>query len=412
MNKVSEVTACRISGSKHMITVLDLGVQALTGVFPKKAGTDISRGPLQLAWCPESGLLQLKHSYELDEMYGMNYGYRSGLNAGMVQHLSRKVDLLSRRFGLASGDYVVDIGSNDGTSLKAYPQVGLKRIGVDPTGLKFKEYYRAGIDLIPDFFSAKELTRLYPGVRAKIVTSIAMFYDLENPAGFVRDIASILHPEGVWHFEQSYMPTMLRMNSYDTVCHEHLEYYSLSVVRRILEECGLRILDVEMNAVNGGSFAVTAAHNKSRHSSNKPVIDWVLAQEDRMGLHTPRPYRLFEERVYDHRKNLMDLIHRLKGDGLKIVGYGASTKGNVLLQFCGFTTSEIDCIADVNVDKHGSFTPGTKIPIVSEDEARRMSPDFFLVLPWHFRDGILAREEGFRAAGGKFIFPLPEIEII
>jgi len=187
MNKVSEVTACRISGSNHMITVLDLGVQALTGVFPKKAGTDISRGPLQLAWCPESGLLQLKHSYELNEMYGMNYGYRSGLNAGMVLHLSRKIDLLSGRFGVVSGDYVVDIGSNDATSLKAYPQAGLKRIGVDPTGLKFKQYYEAGIDLVPDFFSAEELDRLYPGIRAKIVTSIAMFYDLEKPAGFVRD---------------------------------------------------------------------------------------------------------------------------------------------------------------------------------------------------------------------------------
>jgi len=412
MNKVTEVTACRISGSNHMITVLDLGVQALTGVFPKKAGTDISRGPLQLAWCPESGLLQLKHSYELNEMYGMNYGYRSGLNAGMVLHLSRKIDLLSGRFGVVSGDYVVDIGSNDATSLKAYPQAGLKRIGVDPTGLKFKQYYEAGIDLVPDFFSAEELDRLYPGIRAKIVTSIAMFYDLEKPAGFVRDIASILHPEGVWHFEQSYMPTMLRMNSYDTVCHEHLEYYSLTVVSRLLDESGLRILDVEMNAVNGGSFAVTAAHKQSRHSANKPVIDWVLAQEDRMGLHTPRPYRLFEERVYEHRKNLMELIHRLKADGRRIVGYGASTKGNVLLQFCGFGTSEIDCIADVNVDKYGSFTPGTEIPIVSEEDARKMSPDFFLVLPWHFRDGILAREDAFRAAGGKFIFPLPEIEII
>jgi hypothetical protein len=245
-----------------------------------------------------------------------------------------------------------------------------------------------------------------------MITSIAMFYDLESPSRFVSDVASVLAPEGVWHFEQSYMPTMLRMNSYDTVCHEHLEYYSLSVIKRLLESCDLRILDVEMNAVNGGSFAVTAAHKESSHSSNDPVIDWVLAQEDRMGLHTPRPYRVFEERVYEHRKNLADLVARLKADGKRILGYGASTKGNVLLQFCGFGPAEIDCIADVNVDKHGSFTPGTGIPIVSEDEARKMSPDFFFVLPWHFRDGILAREEAFRSSGGKFIFPLPEIEII
>ena len=412
MNNVKEVTSCRISGSSHMITVLDLGVQALTGVFPKATNTDITKGPLQLAWCPESGLLQLKHSYDVSEMYGMNYGYRSGLNAGMVKHLCRKIELLSRRYGAVSGDCVVDIGSNDATTLRGYPQQGLKRIGIDPTGVKFKKYYVDGIELIPEFFSADRFAKSFPRVQAKIVTSIAMFYDLENPSRFASDIASILAPGGIWHFEQSYMPTMLRMNSYDTVCHEHLEYYSLSVIKKLLESCGLRILDVEMNAVNGGSFAVTAAHRESSHPSNKPVIEWVLAQEDRMGLHTPRPYRIFEERVYEHRKNLADLIGRLKADGKKILGYGASTKGNVLLQFCGLGTAEIECIADVNVDKHGSYTPGTRIPIVSEEVARKMSPDFFLVLPWHFRDGILAREEAFRANGGKFIFPLPEIEII
>jgi hypothetical protein len=167
-----------------------------------------------------------------------------------------------------------------------------------------------------------------------------------------------------------------------------------------------------MNSVNGGSFAVTATHVDARHRSNAAVIDWLLEQEDRMGLDTPRPYRLFEDRVYEHRKNLVDLLRRLKADGRKIIGYGASTKGNVLLQFCGLGPNEIDCIADINPDKHGAFTPGSEIPIVSEEEARAMSPDFFLVLPWHFRDGILAREERFRAAGGKFIFPLPEIEII
>lgn len=412
MNKVSEITKCRIEGGNHLLTVLDLGVQTLTGVFPRSPAEPITQGPLQLAWCPQSGLLQLRHSYDLSEMYGMNYGYRSGLNASMVRHLTRKIHLLSARYEVAPGDAVIDIGSNDATTLKAYPVSNLKRIGVDPTGVKFAAYYDQGIELIPDFFSASALGARFPGLQAKIITSIAMFYDLESPLAFVRDIAAVLRPDGIWHFEQSYMPTMLRMNSYDTICHEHLEYYSLATVKRLLDQCGLRIIDVEMNAVNGGSFAVTAAHNGSPLISNSAVIEWVLGQEERMGLDTPRPYRQFEERVYAHRKNLTELVYSLKADGKKIAGYGASTKGNVMLQFCGFGPKELDCIADVNPDKHGAYTPGTHIPIVSEEQAKADKPDYFLVLPWHFRDGILAREEAFRAAGGKFIFPLPEIEII
>jgi hypothetical protein len=412
MTKVTEITNCRIGGSANLLTVLDLGIQHLTGVFPKTPDAEVTAGPLRLAWCPESGLLQLRHSYDLKEMYGMNYGYRSGLNASMVRHLSRKIELLTRRFGIAAGDCVLDIGSNDATTLKAYPVAGIRRIGIDPTGCKFAQYYTDGIELVPDFFDAAAFGAVANGAKAKIVTSIAMFYDLENPASFVRDVAAVLHSDGVWHFEQSYMPTMLRMNAYDTVCHEHLEYYSLGVVRRLLSAAGLRIVDVEMNAVNGGSFAVTAVHEHSRIKSNHAVIDWLLGQEERMGLETPRPYRRFEERVFEHRKNLVDLIRRLNADGKRVFGYGASTKGNVLLQFCGFGPKDIPCIADVNPDKDGAFTPGTGIPIVSESRAREMRPDYFLVLPWHFRDGILSREEAFRASGGKFIFPLPEIEII
>ena len=239
-----------------------------------------------------------------------------------------------------------------------------------------------------------------------------MFYDLENPMEFVKDIEAVLADDGIWHFEQSYMPGMLRTNSYDTICHEHLEFYSFKVVKNILESCGLRVIDVQMNAINGGSFAVTACKKKALYKSNLPIINWMLKQEDDMGLDTPKPYRDFEERVFRHRKNLKELIEALVADGKKIIGYGASTKGNVLLQFCGLTTKHIPFIAEVNEDKYGSFTPGTNIPIISEKEARAMNPDYFLVLPWHFKTGILEREKEFMAQGGKFIFPLPEIEIV
>ena len=406
-----EVTKCRISNSSHLINVLSLGEQYLTGVFPKTKEEKITKGPLDLIWCPDSGLLQLKQSFSLDEMYGDNYGYRSGLNPSMVRHLTHKIHSLEKFLPLTSSDIVVDIGSNDATSLKAYRSPCLK-VGIDPTGLKFKEYYTDKISLIPDFFSSAAFVSAFPGKKAKIVTSISMFYDLEDPRSFIHQIEQILDDNGLWHFEQSYMPSMLRTNSYDTICHEHLEFYSFKVVKDLLEYCGMRIVDVQMNAVNGGSFAVTACKKNAVFKSNQPIIHWMLKQEEDMGLDTPKPYRDFEERVYKHRKNLKGLIEALTNDGKKVFGYGASTKGNVLLQFCGLTVDHIPFIAEVNEQKFGCYTPGTNIPIISEKEAKAMKPDYFLVLPWHFKHHILEREREYTEQGGKFLFPLPEIEIV
>ena len=412
MTAYRKLQACRLSGSDHLVSVLNLGTQALTGVFPKTREQSVTSGPLELVWCPDSGLLQLGHSYDPGEMYGENYGYRSGLNQSMVDHLTDKVSFLERTAGLRSGDVVLDIGSNDATTLKAYATAGLTRIGIDPTGEKFRAYYPNGIGLIPDFFSAAAF-RSASAAPAKIVTSISMFYDLESPVAFAQQVASVLAPDGIWHFEQSYMPSMLRMNSYDTICHEHLEYYSLHAVKKILDAADLLLVDVGTNAVNGGSFAVTAALRSNRSiRPNHAVIDWLLHQEERMDLGTPKPYRDFEERVFRHRQDLVRLIHALNADGKKILGYGASTKGNVMLQFCGFSPADIPAIAEINPEKFGSFTPGTHIPIVSETDARAMAPDYFLVLPWHFKSGIVRREKEFLQRGGKLIFPFPEIEII
>ncbi len=412
MSAYKEISRCRVGKSENLVSVLNLGFQALTGVFPRSADEPVTRGPLELVWSPDSGLLQLKPSYEPSEMYGDNYGYRSGLNQSMVDHLTHKVRYLERLAEPKSGEVVLDIGSNDATALKAYSVSGLKRVGIDPTGRKFAECYPSDVKLVPDFFSAVAY-RSVVQQPAKIVTSIAMFYDLENPIQFAREIESVLADDGVWHFEQSYMPSMLRTNSYDTICHEHIEYYSLGVVVKILQAAGLKLVDVVMNNVNGGSFAVTATKaSNSALKVNHAVINWLLEQEDRMGLNTPRPFRDFEERVFRHRDDLVRLVRALVADGKKVLGYGASTKGNVTLQFCGFTSADIPAIAEVNVEKFGCFTPGTHIPIVPEKDARAMKPDYFLVLPWHFKDGILRREKDYLAAGGKMIFPFPEIEII
>jgi hypothetical protein len=409
MYKVLE--KCRISESKNLINVLSLGNQYLTGVFPKSKEEKITIGPVDLVWCPDSGLLQMKQSYSLEEMYGENYGYRSGLNASMVKHLQNKIKTLEHLAKPKDDELVIDIGSNDATSLKAYSGYH-RKVGIDPTGNKFKEFYTGDIFLIPDFFSAFNFRKSFPKEKAKIITSIAMFYDLESPLDFVKDIELCLAEEGIWHFEQSYMPSMLKTNSYDTICHEHLEFYSLRVVQNMLEQCGLRIVDVQMNAINGGSFAVTACKSSASYKSNTPIINWMLKQEDDMGLDTIKPYREFEERVVRHKKNLIELINALVADGKKVFGYGASTKGNVLLQYCGFTAAQIPFIAEVNQEKFGSFTPGTLIPIISEQDAKALKPDYFLVLPWHFKNSILEREQEYINQGGKFIFPLPEIEIL
>lgn len=406
------IQKCRESGSTDLIKVLSLGIQTLTGVFPKNSSEKVTSGPIELVWAPESGLLQLAHTYNAAEMYGENYGYRSGLNQSMIDHLTQKIRWLERYVQLQGGDTVVDIGSNDATTLKAYTIKGLDRLGIDPTGQKFKDHYSDGVDLISDFFSSS-VYKNNRKQRAKVITSIAMFYDLDEPVKFAKEVKEILAHDGVWHFEQSYMPSMLRTNSYDTICHEHLEYYSLQAISRIMSKAGLKITDVIMNDINGGSFAVSATHKESKkYPENRPVIDWLIEQEVRMGLNTPRPFRDFEERVYRHREDLTRLIKNLVADGKKILGYGASTKGNVVLQFCGLSAKELSAIAEVNTEKFGRVTPGTHIPIISEAEARKINPDYFFVLPWHFKDGIVRREKKFLHNGGKFIFPFPEIEII
>lgn len=409
---IISINSCRVCNSKDLELVLDLGTQELTGVFPKTKEEKLTEGPLQLLFCPKCGLLQLAHSYDLGEMYSDNYGYRSGLNNSMVRHLSEKVNQLSKRYELESGDVVLDIGSNDGTSLNAYDVDGVVRIGMDPTGKKFGKYYDNGIRLVTEFFSAKKFFDASENKKAKIVTSISMFYDLESPIDFAKQVESILADNGVWHFEQSYMPTMLRQNAYDTVCHEHLEYYSLTVIKHIVESAGMKLIDVSMNDINGGSFAVTAAKRNSCYRPNSILIDWMLDQERQLLLNSTIPYLKFAQRVKSHSETFKSMLVDFTAKGATVYGYGASTKGNVILQYSNITENEIKAIAEVNPDKFGVFTPKTHIPIISEEDVKSLKPDYMVVFPWHFRNNILSKEKEYLNEGGKLIFPLPFIEII
>lgn len=412
---ISRITSCRICGNTGLVPVIDLGEQYLTGVFPSQnAAATLTKGPLRLVKCHGSrqtccGLLQLEHSYDLGEMYGDNYGYRSGLNASMVSHLHGKVARILSQVALKPDDLVIDIGSNDGTTLSAYPN-HLDLMGIDPTGEKFRSYYPKHVGLLPQFFSADALSQARPAKKAKVVTSFAMFYDLEKPIDFAQQIAAVLDPdEGIWVFEQSYMPLMLERIAYDTICHEHLEYYCLSQVAWIADKAGLKVVDVEVNDVNGGSFSVTAAHSDSKYHGKSAAVTQLLGAEEAGGLSGLEPYRVFAEGAKASRAVLQSFVARAKKEGKRICGLGASTKGNVILQYCGFSAEDIEVIADVNSDKHGVRTPGTWIPIEAEDKVLASNPDYLLVLPWHFRDFFL-KSPLFK--GRRLVFPLPSLEVV
>lgn len=418
MMKVKEIKKCRICGNHDLIPILSLGVQVLAGRFPSADEPDPPRAPLELVKCNNAinsdacGLLQLKHSVPPEEMYLHEYGYRSGINQTMRSHLKGIVRRVQEIVELHPANVVLDIGSNDATLLKCYETPGLRKIGIDPTGTQFREFYTEDIELVSDYFNSSNYFSVSPDKQAKVITSIAMFYDLETPTKFIEDIKRILQADGIWVLEQIYMPTMLRMNSFDTVCHEHLEYYSLKQIDWMLQKNDMRILDVEFNDINGGSFRVYACHANSLLKSTRDRINSIFSSEEKIGLDSELLYKEFKDRVFRIKKKLYAFLTTEKAKNKSTFLYGASTKGNVLLQFCNIDHTLVSAAADRNPEKWGRRTPGTNIPIISEDEARKARPDYFLVLPWHFKKEFIEREADFLASGGKFIFPLPEIEII
>ncbi len=406
------IKACRICGNTRLISVMSLGNLALTGTFPKTKDEDVTSGPVDLVKCDEEfgcGLVQLLQSYNLSEMYGMNYGYRSGLNDSMVRHLRSKVEKVLSLGILEKGDLVIDVGSNDSTTLRAYPEGQYELVGIDPTGIKFKSYYPKEIRLIPDFFSAATVSRALNGRKAKVITSFSMFYDLEDPVAFASEVHKSLDPNGVWILEQSYLPAMLRTNSFDTICHEHLEFYALKQIMWICEKVSLKVLDVEFNPVNGGSFSITVARADSAHLPNARHIEKILAEEVVLGLSTSAAFDQFKYRVDEARIKLLDFLKQAKLEGKSVHGLGASTKGNVLLQYFNIGPDLLPIVGEINSDKFGSFTPGSKIPIRSEDEVLGMNADYLMVLPWHFKDFFISSK---KLSSRTLVFPLPQLEIV
>lgn len=410
LNLYTPLHRCRICNNANLVQVLDLGEQMLTGVFPRTRDAQVTTGPLRLVKCigeEACGLLQLAHSYDLSEMYGDNYGYRSGLNASMVRHLYAKVARVLCLVSLRKGDLVVDVGANDGTTLGAYPEsIEADLLGVDPTGAKFRQYYKPHIDLCADFFTSDTLRKVRPGKPVRVLTSFSMFYDLETPMAFMRDVHDVLADDGVWVFEQSYMPAMLDALSYDTVCHEHLEYYALRQVKWMADRVGFTIIDLEFNDINGGSFSVTAAKSVSGLPES-PDVARILADEQSRGLDTLAPFEDFACRTAKSRDELREFLAQAKAEGKTVAALGASTKGNVLLQYCGITAEDIAEVGEVNPDKFGAMTPGTFLPIRDEAEVLAHGHDYHVVLPWHFRRNFLANPA---YSGRTLVFPLPTLQ--
>lgn len=402
-----KIKCCRICKSKNLQPVYNLGNMVFTGIFPFTKNSKVPKGKLKLVRCNRCSLLQLEDNFDSEIMYGENYGYMSSLNKAMEFHLKLKSKYLLETYKLKKGSYVLDIGSNDGTFLSFFNQ-NFKLYACDPTIKKFKKYYRKDIKLTPDFFSLKN----FRGMKFNLITSIAMFYDLPDPLKFANDIESVLSKNGIWHIEMSYMPSMLNNSSYDTICHEHLEYYSLKSLKYLMNLANLKIVNISFNQVNGGSISLDIAKKNSKYKENKTLINWLLLREKLNGYNSLKVQKEFFNKCKKHRFLLKDLIKKLKAQGKRIYGYGASTKGNVILQYCNISPKFLDYIIEVNSFKYNRYTPGSKIKIVSEKQIKKKKPDYLLVLPWHFKEHIIKKEKKFLDDGGKLIFPLPEIEII
>jgi len=370
---------------------------------------------------PETGAVRLEKIAPLDTMYG-KYWYRSGINNTMKKELKSIVNSITDIVKLNENDLWVDIACNDGTLLSNVPD-NLIKVGIDPVDDSFKRESEKHANLIiQDYFTSKVFKESKFGkLKAKVITTIAMFYDLEDPKSFVNDIVEILDDNGVWVLQLSYTPLMIEQLAFDNICHEHVYYYSLFNIQKIFKECGIDIVDIQLNDTNGGSFRIYCMKENSDKTKfgTQPYRDIcnfrlksTLEYERTLGLDKEEVWLKFFDRINDLKEKTISFIKEEKSKGKTIWGYGASTKGNTLLQYFGLDHTLIDGIAERSIYKFGLKTVGTNIPIYSEDEMRKAKPDYLLVLPWHFINEFVERESEFLRGGGKFIVPCPTFEII
>ncbi len=414
---IKVTTSCRICGNHDLQPILDLGNQPLSGVFPRPEAPDPSVSPLELIRCnkesePDAcGLVQLRHSAELSEMYGTTYGYFSSISPTMVSHLEEKVRQLKAFAKPVAGDVVLDIGCNDGTLLNAYGADScLVRIGMDPSSKKFTAHFQSDIKVVYDFFSEKQVRSMIGDRQCRVITSIAMFYDLDDPIDFMRQIRALLAPDGVWALELSYLPLLCTQLTYDQICHEHVTYFSLSHIDWMMKKTGMKILDVSFNDMNGGSFYIYAGRDDGPHQPNTAKVNQILAAEK--PLDTEAPYKRLRNRVLGHREDIRSFFELTKAAGKRVYGYGASTKGNIVLNYCGVTKHDLIAVGDRNPEKDGLTTPGTRIPIISHEKLRKERADYLFVQIWFLRKEVIQDEMEYLLRGGKLAFSLPRLHVV
>ena len=408
--KYNKIHRCRLCYSNKLKPLIDFGSICLSSAFPYKNLKYKKIIPMIFGICKNCRSVQLLHNYDLKALYNNDYGYRSGINQSMIDHLTNITNDIKKIIKFKIGDYVLDIASNDATLLKSYKFSKINYVGIDPTIKKYKKFYPKNFKTKSTLFSKNKYLNLSNKQKAKVITSIAMFYDVQNPNEFVSDIKDILSKNGIWVMEMYYLPILLKYNAYDSICHEHITYFSLNQINYLCEKNNLKIFKVSLNSMNCGSIRYFICHRDARfkldyNSLNKcKKLEKILDQDS--------CFYNFKKRIKFLSKKLNLIIKNLNKRKKTIHVYGASTKGNISLQYSKLSVKDISFVADRNPLKWNRKMPGSNIPIISEASSRAKNPDYYLVLPWHFKKGFIKREKKFLAKGGKLIFPLPKIEIL
>ena len=403
------INQCRICKSKNLVKLFSLGNLNFTGKF-SSFGKKIKKKPITLIMCKVCDLVQLAHNYDLKYLYGPDYGYRTGINKTMRNHVKKITKSLSKKTSLKKNDHVLDIASNDGSLLNYYNKKIVK-CGIDPILKKYKNNYKDIKYAIPSFFSASKI-KTKTKRKFKIITALSVFYDAEDPNKFLSDVKELLMPNGVFLLEFADLASILKFKMFDTICHEHLEYYSSKVIINLTNQNGLKVFDIKENKINGGSKQYFICLKDSKIPIKNKLIKKVLKSENKFKLNKTSTFKKLFKNINKLKKDLNLLIKSIKNKNQNVHGYGASTKGNVILQYFNIDNNKINYIAERNKNKYGLFTPGTNIKIISEKTSRDLRPHYYLVLPWHFKNEILKREKNIIKKGIKFIFPLPKLEII
>jgi NDP-4-keto-2,6-dideoxyhexose 3-C-methyltransferase len=402
-----KIKKCRSCNSKNLISILSLGNQYLSDFV--KINRKPKSFPLNMILCKDCFLVQLDYSAPTKYLYTERYGYKSGINQTMQEELKQIVQRSLRKAKKTHEKIIaVDIGANDGTLLKNYPK-SVYRIGVEPITKFAKEAKKYSDKVINDFFTYEAFNKALKNKKADIVTVISCFYDMEEPNKFVSDVKKIMKDDGICVIQQNYLVGMLKQNAFDNIVHEHLEYYSLLSLNNLLNKHDLEVFDVELRELNGGSFRTYIAFKGKRKITK--AVEKLNKYEKRLKLNKKKIYLDFAKRIKNNKKKLFEFIKKENKSGKTIYLYGASTRGNTLLQYFGLDNKLIKKAVERNPEKWGKIIASVGIPIISEKEARKDKPDYMLVLPWFFKKEFLKREKKYLDHGGHLIFPLPKFEV-